>query len=137
MTEATMYDKIKKARDEARKARDQFAVTTFSTLIGDIEAKNRNQHPGFEDLASATQKIIKSTIEACREMYNHKKEEKSLKEIELLEQFIELGMSEEKILEILNAEQFTELKAVMQHFKKLNVQVDMKQVRELFLGLSN
>lgn len=131
-----MFEQIKKDRDAARKARDQFVVTTLSTLIGEVETKHRSGKKEFADLSKTVQKELKSTIIACNEMYAAKKDEKSLKEIEILEKYIETKMSEEKIVEILEAENFTELKDVMQHFKKLNVPVDMNQVRQLFTEMS-
>ena len=69
-------------------------------------------------------------------MYKVKQDEKSLKEIEILEQYIVKGMSNVAIELILKENSFTDLKDVMQHFKKLNVPVDMKLVREMFMEMS-
>lgn len=131
-----MFTQIKKDRDIARKARDQFTLTTLSTLIGEVETNHRSGKKEFSDLDKTVQKAIKSTIVACNEMYKVKADEKSLKEIEILEKYIEKTMSDEKIIEILETEKFSELKNVMQHFKKLNVAVDMNRVRELFTEMS-
>lgn len=131
-----MFDQIKKDRDDARKARDQFTLTTLSTLIGEVETKHRSGDKDFADINKAVQKVVKSSIEDCQEMYKVKQDEKSLKEIEILEQYIVKGMSNEAIEAILKENSFTELKDVMQHFKKLNVPVDMKLVREMFMEMS-
>lgn len=131
-----MFEQIKKDRDDARKARDQFTLTTLSTLIGEVETKHRSGDKDFADINKAVQKVIKSTIVACQEMYKVKKDEKSLKEIEIFERYIEKGMSKDAIETILKENSFAELKDVMQHFKKLNVPVDMKLVREMFMEMS-
>lgn len=131
-----MFEQIKKDRDDARKARDQFTLTTLSTLIGEVETKHRSGDKDFADINKAVQKVIKSTIVACQEMYKVKKDEKSLKEIEIFERYIEKGMSKDAIETILKENSFTELKDVMQYFKKLNVPVDMKLVREMFMEMS-
>lgn len=131
-----MFEQIKKDRDSARKARDQFTLTTLSTLIGEVETKHRSGDKDFADINKAVQKVVKSSIEACQEMYKVKQDEKSLKEIEILEQYIVKCMSNAAIELILKENSFTELKDVMQHFKKLNVPVDMKLVREMFMEMS-
>ena len=131
-----MFEQIKKDRDSARKARDQFTLTTLSTLIGEVETKHRSGDKDFADINKAVRKVVKSSIEACQEMYKVKQDEKSLKEIEILEQYIVKGMSNAAIELILKENSFTELKDVMQHFKKLNVPVDMKLVREMFMEMS-
>ena len=131
-----MFEQIKKDRDSARKARDQFTLTTLSTLIGEVETKHRSGDKDFADINKAVQKVVKSSIEACQEMYKVKQDEKSLKEIEILEQYIVKGMSNAAIELILKENSFTELKDVMQHFKKLNAPVDMKLVREMFMEMS-
>lgn len=70
-------------------------------------------------------------------MYKVKQDEKSLKEIEILETIYCKVMSNSAIELILKENSFTELKDVMQHFKKLNVPVDMKLVREMFIRCLN
>lgn len=129
-----MFAKIKQDRDAARKARDQFTLTTLSTLIGEVETKHRSGDKDFADVDVAVQKVIKKTIVSCEEMYKAKQDEKSLKEIEILESYLPVNLSKEQIVEILNKENFTELKDVMQFFKKSGLPVDMKLVREVFMG---
>lgn len=128
-----MFTQIKKDRDAARKDRDQFTLTTLSTLIGEIETKHRSGDVEFKDVDIATQKVIKKTIVSCQEMYKVKKDEKSLLEIEILERYLPTMMTEAQVVEILQKEQFAELKDVMQFFKKSGAAVDMKMVRELFM----
>ena len=127
-----MFNKITLDRDNARKEKDQFKLTVLSTFIGEIETKFRGKD-SKDDLDTTVQKVLKSTIENCRELYKFKHEETILNEIKILEEYLIPDMSEEEILSILNENSFTELPHVMKHFKSLNKPVDMKQVRELFL----
>jgi uncharacterized protein YqeY len=126
----TIFQRIKDDRDNARKARDQFTVTTLSTIIGEIQ--NKVSSKSGKDVETETQKALKATIDACNELYSVKKNEKSLKEIEILEMYVIKNMSTDEVKEILAKENFTQLKDVMQHFKSLNVPVDMNEVRKLF-----
>lgn len=127
-----MFNKITLDRDNARKEKDQFKLTVLSTFIGEIETKFRGKD-SKDDLDTTVQKVLKSTIENCRELYKFKHGEAILNEIKILEEYLIPDMSEEEILSILNENNFTELPHVMKHFKSLNKPVDMKQVRELFL----
>ena len=127
-----MFNKITLDRDNARKEKDQFKLTVLSTFIGEIETKFRGKD-SKDDLDTTVQKVLKSTIENCRELYKFKHDETILNEIKILEEYLIPDMSEEEILSILNEKSFTELPHVMKHFKSLNKPVDMKQVRELFL----
>lgn len=131
-----MFEQIKKDRDTARKARDQFTLTILSTVIGEVELKHRSGQKAFADVDQVVQKVIKSTIESCQEMSKLSGDQKSLDEIAVLEKYLEQTMSVEEIKSILETEQFAELKNVMQHFKGLGKAVDMKQVRELFMEMS-
>lgn len=127
-----MFNKITLDRDNARKEKDQFKLTVLSTFIGEIETKFRGKD-SKDDLDTTVQKVLKSAIENCRELYKFKHDETILNEIKILEEYLIPDMSEEEILSILNENSFTELPHVMKHFKSLNKPVDMKQVRELFL----
>lgn len=128
----SIFQQIKDDRDSARKARDQFTLTTLSTLIGEIETKHRSGEKQYSDVDVTTAKIIKKTIESCQELYSHKKDEKSLLEIEILEKYIPKQMSDEQIVEVLDRENFAGIPQVMQYFKANNLPADMNKVRQLF-----
>lgn len=130
----SIFEQIKQDRDAARKARDQFTLTTLSTLIGEIETKHRSGDKDYADLNVAAQKIIKKTIESCNEMYKIKKNDNSLLEIEILEKYLPANLTPAEINGIFDNNDFKEVKDVMQFFKALGKPVDMKQVRDLFMA---
>ena len=97
-----LFEQIKQQRDIARKERNQVTLTLLSTLIGEIETKHRSNDKNYSDLIQASQKVIKQTIDSCKEMYELKKDDKFLNEISVLEKLLPKSLEDDEIKVIIN-----------------------------------
>ena len=97
-----LFEQIKQQRDIARKERNQVTLTLLSTLIGEIETKHRSNEKNYSDLIQASQKVIKQTIDSCKEMYELKKDDKFLNEISVLEKLLPKSLEDDEIKVIIN-----------------------------------
>lgn len=123
-----LFEQIKQKRGIARKERDQFTVTLLSTLIGEIETKHRSGDKEYSDIVQACQKVTKKTIDACKEMYDLKKDEKFLNEISILESFIPKQLEDNEIKSIIQ-----EIKEKIPDVKLLTKEV-MSHLKSNYFG---
>ena len=123
-------EQLKELNKQALRDRQSDIRQVLTTLIGEVEGELKRDAKAKED--AVIKRLVKKFITDAKTLLDARGDTKLEVEINYLSGLLPQTLSAEQINAILDEQQFADVKAVMQYFSKSGLEVDMKQVRDLF-----
>jgi len=123
-------EQLKELNKQALRDRQSDIRQILTTLIGEVEGELKRDAKAKED--AVIKRLVKKFITDAKTLLDARGDTKLEVEINYLSGLLPQTLSAEQINAILDEQQFADVKAVMQYFSKSGLEVDMKQVRDLF-----
>ena len=123
-------EQLKELNKQALRDRQSDIRQILTTLIGEVEGELKRDAKAKED--AVIKRLVKKFITDAKTLLQARGDTKLEVEINYLSGLLPQTLSAEQINAILDEQQFADVKAVMQYFSKSGLEVDMKQVRDLF-----